>query len=165
MEIILSEGKRDEALGMFLPLFQKRGIETNISKLKQLLLNKFVTEAGIHALSQGSNFYLLGVAMYYFNGELTKNSRLNALYPQFKDKFISLLKKEHFNILETTKELLLLINQNNTSFLSTDEIKEAFAPSQNTDEKAMKENIIRLIELNKEREETDNISAILIRVI
>lgn len=29
----------------------------------------------------------------------------------------------------------------------------------------MKENIIRLIELNKEREETDNISAILIRVI
>ena len=43
---------------------------------------------------------------------------------QFKDKFISLLKKEHFNILETTKELLLLINQNNTSFLSTDEIKD-----------------------------------------
>lgn len=88
MAIILSEGKRDEALGMFLPLFQKRGIETNISQLKQFLLNKFVTEAGIHALSQGSNFYLLGVARYYFNGELTKNSRLNALYPQFKDKFI-----------------------------------------------------------------------------
>ena len=42
---------------------------------------------------------------------------------QFKDKFISLLKKEHFNILETTKELLLLINQNDTSFLSKDEIK------------------------------------------
>ena len=88
MAIILSEGKRDEALGMFLPLFQKRGIEINISQLKQFLLNKFVTEAGIHALSQGSNFYLLGVARYYFNGELTKNSRLNALYPQFKDKFI-----------------------------------------------------------------------------
>ena len=43
MAIILSEGKRDEALGMFLPLFQKRGIETNISQLKQFLLNKFVT--------------------------------------------------------------------------------------------------------------------------
>ncbi|MCQ4141889.1 ATP-binding protein [Chryseobacterium sp. EO14] len=43
---------------------------------------------------------------------------------QFKDKFLSLLKKEHFNILETTKELLLLINQNDTSFLSIDEIKD-----------------------------------------
>jgi len=42
---------------------------------------------------------------------------------QFKHKFTNLLKKEHFNILETTKELLLLINQNNTSFLSKDEIK------------------------------------------
>lgn len=42
---------------------------------------------------------------------------------QFKHKFTNLLKKEHFNILETTKELLFLMNQNNTSFLSKDEIK------------------------------------------
>ncbi|OOB83897.1 hypothetical protein BZL53_02105 [Flavobacterium columnare] len=43
---------------------------------------------------------------------------------QFKHKFTNLLKKEHFNILETAKELLLLINQSNTSFLSKDEIKK-----------------------------------------
>lgn len=43
---------------------------------------------------------------------------------QFKDKFISLLKKEHFNILETTKELLLLINQFNSSFLTKKELKK-----------------------------------------
>jgi len=42
---------------------------------------------------------------------------------QFKDKFISLLKKEHFNILEITKELLLLINQYNSSFFTTKELK------------------------------------------
>ena len=38
---LLNEGKRDEALNMFLPLFRKSGIEMNVSKLKQLLLNKF----------------------------------------------------------------------------------------------------------------------------
>ena len=43
---------------------------------------------------------------------------------QFKDKFISLLKKEHFNILETTKELLLLINQSSSSFLTRKELKK-----------------------------------------
>ena len=85
---LLNEGKRDEALSMFLPLFQKRGIQTNVSQLKQFLLNKFVTEAGIHSLSKGSNFYLLGVAKYYFNGDLTDNVRVNALYPKFKDRFI-----------------------------------------------------------------------------
>ena len=87
MDKLLNEGKRDEALGMFLPLFKKRGIEMNVSGLKQLLLNKFVTEAGINSLSQGSNYYLLGVAMYYFSGELTSNTRLNALYPQYRDRF------------------------------------------------------------------------------
>lgn len=88
MASILNEGKRDEALSMFLPLFRKRGIEMNVSMLKQLLLNKFVTEAGINSLSQGSNYYLLGVARYYFSGELTSNIRLNALYPQYSDRFI-----------------------------------------------------------------------------
>ncbi|WP_298137031.1 NACHT domain-containing protein [Flavobacterium sp.] len=43
---------------------------------------------------------------------------------QYKDKLISLLKKEHFNILETTKELLLLINQSNISFLTAKELKK-----------------------------------------
>jgi|GEM_PF-1855786 len=40
----------------------------------------------------------------------------------FKKELIDLLKYEHFNILEATKELLLLINQANASFLTTTEI-------------------------------------------
>lgn len=40
----------------------------------------------------------------------------------FKKELIDLLKCEHFNILEATKELLLLINQTNASFLTTTEI-------------------------------------------
>ena len=89
MRITLNEGARDNALSMFLPLFQKRKIDMNISKLKQLLLNKFVSEAGIHSLSQSGNYYLLGLARYYFNGDLTTNTRLNALYPQYRDTFKS----------------------------------------------------------------------------
>lgn len=43
---------------------------------------------------------------------------------QFKNELISLLKKEHFNILETSKELLYLINKSDSSFLKTDEISK-----------------------------------------
>lgn len=84
---LLNEGARDNMLAVYIPLFQKRGIDINVSKLKQFLLNKFVTEAGIRQLSERSNYYLAGVARYYFNGDLTSNTRLNALYPRFKDKF------------------------------------------------------------------------------
>ena len=45
------------------------------------------------------------------------------------------------------------------------EIQNFFAPSQNGNEKVMKDNIVKLIELNKERQETDNISSILIKII
>ena len=43
--ILLTEGARDRALELFIPYFQKRGIDMSVSKLKQFLLNKFVTEA------------------------------------------------------------------------------------------------------------------------
>ena len=49
--------------------------------------------------------------------------------------------------------------------VTEDEIKAAFEPSVNTTEEQMKSNIIKLIELNKERNETDNISAILIKTV
>lgn len=87
-DFILQEGKRDEALGVFLPYFQKRKINITISQLKQALLAKFVNEANIHNLSLSSNFYLLGVARYYFNGDLTTNPRLGILYGN-RDKFNS----------------------------------------------------------------------------
>lgn len=74
--LLLLEGSRDNALKIFLPYFEERGIQMNLSLLKQLLLNKFVNEAGIHNLSLRSNYYLVGVAKYYFNGDLTTNKDL-----------------------------------------------------------------------------------------
>lgn len=86
--VLLVEGARDRALEMFIPYFQKRGINISISQLKQALLAKFVNEAGMHSLSLDSNFYLCGVAKYYFSGNLTSNKQLNLLYPRVKDRFI-----------------------------------------------------------------------------
>lgn len=84
---LLNEGARDNMLAVYIPLFQKRGANPSVSELKQFLLRKFVNEALIRQLSERSNYYLAGVARYYFNGDLTKNKKLNALYPKVKDKF------------------------------------------------------------------------------
>ena len=88
LKTLLREGARDRALEQFMPLLQKRGINMSISQLKEFLLNKFVTEGNIHNLSLESNYYLLGVARYYFNGDLTTNKRLNILYRNVTDRFI-----------------------------------------------------------------------------
>ena len=48
--------------------------------------------------------------------------------------------------------------------ISAAEIQNAFAPIANRDAAQMQTNIIRLIELNKSRGETDNITALLIKV-
>lgn len=45
-----------------------------------------------------------------------------AVLQPFKDEFMSLLQKEHYNILETAKELLLLLNQSALAFLTSDEL-------------------------------------------
>lgn len=47
--------------------------------------------------------------------------------------------------------------------VSKAEIQNAFSPIVNTEKNQMKSNIVRLIELNKSRGETDNITALLIR--
>lgn len=49
--------------------------------------------------------------------------------------------------------------------ITEDEIINSFSPAVNADEGTMKEHIKQLIELNKERGETDNITSILIKVI
>ena len=49
--------------------------------------------------------------------------------------------------------------------VSQEEIYSAFLPSLQKNEEMMKENIVRLIDLNKTREETDNISSILIKLV
>ncbi len=64
-----------------------------------------------------------------------------------------------------SEECYMLCSDGFRHVVSADEIQKAFAPSHNDDEKIMKENIVRLIELNKERQETDNISSILIKII
>ena len=44
------------------------------------------------------------------------------------------------------------------------EIREAFAPDVNPDEDTMKEHLVRMVQLNMDRGETDNISVVLIKV-
>ena len=100
--MLLSEGSRDKALEQYLPLLQKRGINASLSQLKQALLKKFVSEGGFQNLSLDSNYYLVGVARYYFNGDLTTNKRLNILYPNVKDKFDS-------EICKRLNELILIL--------------------------------------------------------
>ena len=85
---LLMEGSRDNLLLPYLEILQKRGQQVTLSGLKNYLMKKFVTEGNIHALSLNSNFYLSGVARYYFNGDLTFNKRLNIFYPNVQDRFI-----------------------------------------------------------------------------
>lgn len=84
---ILREGSRDRQLDIYLPYFEKAGITVSISQLKQMLLAKFVNEAGMNNLSLRSNYYLAGVARYYFNGDLTENKNLGIFDQNVKDVF------------------------------------------------------------------------------
>lgn len=49
--------------------------------------------------------------------------------------------------------------------IGAEEIQEAFAPKNNTDERGMEQNIKKLIERNMERGERDNISAVLLKLV
>lgn len=84
---ILNESRRDDMLLPYVNLLRERGINTNVSQLKQFLLRKFVNEGLIRNLSLGSNFYLSGVARYYFNGDLTTNKVLNVFDESQTDDF------------------------------------------------------------------------------
>jgi len=83
-KFIINESKRDDLLLQYVELLNNNGINVNLGQVKSKLLNKFVVEGNIHNLSLRSNFYLSGVARYYFNGSLTMN------------KDLSLLKKEYW---------------------------------------------------------------------
>ena len=84
---ILNESRRDDMLLPYVNLLRERGINTNVSQLKQFLLKKFVNEGLMRNLSLGSNFYLAGVARYYFNGDLTTNKVLNVFDENQVDEF------------------------------------------------------------------------------
>ena len=85
--MILNESSRDNLLQPYVEILKGKGIETNVSQLKQFLLAKFVNEAYIRNLSLDSNYYLAGVTRYYFEGKLTTNKRLNIFYSRYKDNF------------------------------------------------------------------------------
>lgn len=61
-------------------------------------------------------------------------------------------------------ECYMLCSDGFRHVITPQEIQCAFAPSRNIDESVMTNNIVSLIELNKQRQETDNISAVLIKV-
>lgn len=83
----LNESSRDNLLEPYLKILQKKKPELTLSQVKQYLLAKFVNEANIRSLSLDSNYYLAGVSRYYFEGKLTKNVKINAIYPKVKDVF------------------------------------------------------------------------------
>ncbi len=62
-------------------------------------------------------------------------------------------------------QCLLLCSDGFRHVVSGAEIQQAFAPGSNPDESTMAANVERLIDLNKFRHETDNITAVLIKVI
>lgn len=64
-----------------------------------------------------------------------------------------------------SNECYMLCSDGFRHVVTSDEIKKAFCPANNLDETTMKNNIVKLIELNKERQENDNISAVLIKTI
>lgn len=61
-------------------------------------------------------------------------------------------------------ECYMLCSDGFRHVVSSQEIQTAFSPSNNMDENIMKKNIVDLIELNKSRNENDNITALLIKI-
>jgi len=82
MKFKINESKRDDLLLRYMELLNNNGINVNIGQVKSKLLNKFVVEGNFHNLSLRSNYYLAGVARYYFDGSLTKNKDLSLLKPE-----------------------------------------------------------------------------------
>lgn len=62
-------------------------------------------------------------------------------------------------------ECYMLCSDGFRHVVTSSEINSKFAPSNNETEDVMKNNIVELVELNKARGETDNISAILVKTI
>lgn len=74
--MILNESGRDDLLLPYLEILKNKGINCKLGVLKRYLLKHFVEDGDFRNLSLGSNFYLAGVAKYYFNGDLTSNKNL-----------------------------------------------------------------------------------------
>jgi len=73
---ILNEGSRDNLLLPYINILHEYGIKPSIGQFKSKLLNKLGFEGGITNLSNRSNYYLVGCARYYFDGQLTLTRNL-----------------------------------------------------------------------------------------
>jgi len=62
-------------------------------------------------------------------------------------------------------ECYMLCSDGFRHVITNEEMLNVLSPQVSTDEETLKNNLIKLVELNKSREETDNISAILIKII
>lgn len=62
-------------------------------------------------------------------------------------------------------ECYMLCSDGFRHVISETEMKEALSPDKNNEESEMKEQLVKLVELNKTRQETDNITALLIKTI
>lgn len=65
----------------------------------------------------------------------------------------------------TSDECYMLCSDGFRHVITSEEILNAFAPSQNSTEEQMNAHIVELIELNKFRHENDNITALLIKTV
>lgn len=75
---LLIESKRDNLLLPYMEIMNKHneGKPLSLGEVKSKLLNRFQAFGGFSNLSLASNYYLAGVARYYFNGDLTVNKDL-----------------------------------------------------------------------------------------
>lgn len=64
-----------------------------------------------------------------------------------------------------TGEVYVLCSDGFRHMISEQEIYDAFSPAKMIDEKDMQEKAIEMVELNKQRQETDNISVVLIKMM
>jgi hypothetical protein len=82
MELIL-ESNRDELLKPYYNLLISNGRNMSFGQFKSMLLEYFTQNGKMRNLSLASNYYLAGVARYYFNGDLTLNKDLSLVCYDF----------------------------------------------------------------------------------
>ena len=76
MSLLILESGRDDMLQIYHRLIISKGINISFGLFKSILLEHLTQNGGIRNLSLASNYYLAGVAKYYFNGDLTENKDL-----------------------------------------------------------------------------------------
>ena len=82
MKNTILESKRDNLLLSYYEQIQQLGINVSFGQFKSMLLRTFASGGGMHNLSLRSNYYLAGVARYYFNGDLTNNKQVALTNPE-----------------------------------------------------------------------------------